>query len=104
MATAGNHSQRERLDHFILFCCRDPYRRGRGRIRHHDQSAEVRSQRRDHEHIGLHRFSGRYADLDPQPAVQQPAQVRVSERGVGSQPGAAGRITPVSVAAGENEN
>lgn len=56
------------------------------------------------EHIGLHRFSGRYADLDPQPAVQQPARVRVSERGVGSRPGAAARIAPVSVAAGKKEN
>jgi hypothetical protein len=31
------------------------------------------------EHIGLHRFSGRYADLDPQPAVTQPVKVKMSK-------------------------
>jgi hypothetical protein len=31
------------------------------------------------EHIGLHRFSGRYADLDPQPAVTQPVKVKISK-------------------------
>ena len=30
------------------------------------------------EHIGLHRFSGRYADLDPQPAAIQPTEVKAS--------------------------
>jgi hypothetical protein len=31
------------------------------------------------EHIGLHRFNGRYADLDPTPLVKQPKQAEVSE-------------------------
>jgi hypothetical protein len=44
------------------------------------------------EHIGLHRFSGRYADLGPQLTVGNPQQIRVSDRGVLPKPRVTQRV------------
>ena len=45
------------------------------------------------EHIGLHRFKGRYSDLGPQLTLGKPQQVRVSERAAQPKPRAGQRLT-----------
>jgi len=44
------------------------------------------------EHIGLHRFNGRYADLEMTPPVKQPKQVGVSGPGLKPRPPLAQRV------------
>lgn len=46
----------------------------------------------DIEHIGLHRFRGRYSDLGPRLALEKPGQTGVSERGSQPKPRVSQRI------------
>ena len=44
------------------------------------------------EHIGLHRFTGRYSDLGAQLSVGKPQPIRVSERGTLQKPRVTQRV------------
>jgi hypothetical protein len=48
------------------------------------------------EHIGLHRFKGRYSDIGPQLTLGKPPQVKFSERRTQSKPGVGQRVKIVT--------
>jgi len=44
------------------------------------------------EHIGLHRFKGRYSDVGPQPSLGNPQQVKIPERASNPKPRVSQRV------------